>query len=357
METGKVDYEQLMCHPEEVLSNYNLIYAYDEDLTIVRKKQGKNFIYLMNGKRLNEAKALMRIKKLVIPPMWEDVKISNLENSHLQAVGRDARNRKQYLYHTNWNTIRNSTKFYKMYSFGKNLPLIRKKIDSDLNRRGWPKEKVVALVIRLMEETHIRIGNSFYEKENKTYGLTTLRKRHVNIFKDQMKIEFTGKKGIKHTVTVRNKKMIRLVSRCEELPGWVLFQFIDENGERKSLKSNHVNEYLQEICGNNFTAKDFRTWSASLSFFNALMELEKPTSETGIKSNILKAYECASIALGNTKNVCRKYYVHPVIVDAYQDGTLEKSFNRVKRSTTINPYFSASEKEILKLFKAYEPSF
>jgi len=357
MKTLNLELEKLMCQPEEVLSQYNLTYAYDEDLAIIRKKQGKRFIYLLNGERLIEAAELERIKKLVIPPMWENVKISSLENSHLQAVGRDARNRKQYLYHANWNKIRNTTKFYKMYSFGKTLPLIRKQIDLDLKRKTWSKEKVVALVIRLMEETHIRIGNSYYEKENKSYGLTTLRKRHVNIFKDKMKIQFTGKKGIEHSITVRNKKIIKLVSRCEELPGWELFKFIDENGERKVIKSNHVNEYLHNICGKNFTAKDFRTWSASMSFFNSLLQLEKATSENEIKSNILKGYECTAVALGNTKTVCRQYYVHPIIVDAYQSGELEKSFNRVKKSNAVSPYFSTSEKEVLKLFKSYEPMF
>ena len=357
MKTLNLELEKLMCQPEEVLSQYNLTYAYDEDLAIIRKKQGKRFIYLLNGERLIESAELERIKKLVIPPMWENVKISSLENSHLQAVGRDARNRKQYLYHANWNKIRNTTKFYKMYSFGKTLPLIRKQIDLDLKRKTWSKEKVVALVIRLMEETHIRIGNSYYEKENKSYGLTTLRKRHVNIFKDKMKIQFTGKKGIEHSITVRNKKIIKLVSRCEELPGWELFKFIDENGERKVIKSNHVNEYLHNICGKNFTAKDFRTWSASMSFFNSLLQLEKATSENEIKSNILKGYECTAVALGNTKTVCRQYYVHPIIVDAYQNGELYKSFNRVKKSNAVSSYFSPSEKEVLKLFKTYEPMF
>lgn len=353
----KLQLEQLMSQPEEVISHYNLIYAHEEDLAIARKKKGKGFIYFVNGKRLSKINDIDRIKSLVIPPMWEDVRISLAANSHLQAVGRDAKNRKQYLYHPDWNKIRNTTKFYKMYSFGQKLPVIRKQIDKDLNRRGWPKEKVVALVIRLMEETHIRIGNSYYEKENKTYGLTTLRKRHINIYKGKMKIEFVGKKGKEHRVTVRNKRIIKLVNRCEELPGWELFKFIDENGDRKSIKSNHVNDYLQMICGKKFTAKDFRTWSASVSFFNALLELAPAITEKELKSNILRGYEFAASALGNTKNVCRKYYVHPVIVEAYEQGTLYKTFEKVKKSRAIAKYFSPSEKEILKLFKDYIPDF
>ncbi|MFL9830891.1 DNA topoisomerase IB [Flavobacterium sp. ST-87] len=357
MISKKGHFQQLITEPENIVSQYNLVYAQEEDFLIIRKKQGKGFCYLKNNTPLKKKTDLKRIKDLVIPPMWENVKISCIKNSHLQAVGRDNKNRKQYLYHEDWKRIRNNTKFYKMYSFGKKLPLIRKQVDKDLEKKGWPKEKVVALIIRLMEETHIRIGNSYYEKTNRTYGLTTLRKRHINIYKDKMRIEFVGKKGKEHSITIRNKKLIRLVNRCEELPGWELFKFIDENGERKIIKSNHINEYLQAICGKIFTAKDFRTWSASLSFFNTLSELDKAETEKEIKENILKGYEMTASALGNTKTVCRKYYIHPIIVQAYQDKQLYKSFDRIKNNSNVNPYFSPSEKEILKLFKTYTPEF
>src|SRR5690606_12948743 len=270
--------QQLLKRPESAISKYNLIYTYEVDLIIIRKKHGKGFSYFLDGNRIKSKNELDRLKKLVIPPMWKDVKISPNENSHLQAVGIDAKGRKQYLYHEKWNILRNSTKFYKMYSFGKKLPIIRKQLELDLNKKGWPKGKVVALIIRLMEETHIRIGNSQYEKQNKSYGLTTLRKRHINVYKDRLSIEYIGKKGIAHKVSLRSKKLIRLVNRCEELPGWRLFKYIDEDGEKKTIKSSHVNEYLQRICGTDFTAKDFRTWSASVSFFNALMALGKASS-------------------------------------------------------------------------------
>jgi DNA topoisomerase-1 len=349
----KDELQQLLKQPESAISKYNLIYTYEADLPILRKKQGKGFTYLIDGKRIQNKEELNRILKLVIPPMWKDVKISHLENSHLQAVGIDAKGRKQYLYHPNWNHIRNSTKFYKMYAFGKKLPTIRKQLEHDLNKKGWPKEKVVALIIRLMEETHIRIGNSQYEKQNKSYGLTTLRKRHINIYKDRLYIEYIGKKGIAHKVSLRNKKLVRLVTRCEELPGWTLFKYIDENGEKKTVKSSHVNEYLQNLCGTDYTAKDFRTWSASVSFFNALMDLEKATSEKEIKSNILSAFDIAADALGNTRSVCRKYYVHPAIIEHYTSGKLYKCFNKIQNTTKTDPYLSNSEKEILKLIKAY----
>ena len=355
MTTSQGHLQQLIHQPESVIANYNLVYVQEGEFPIIRKKQGKGFCYLINGNPVKKENVLKRIKSLVIPPMWKNVKISNLENGHLQAVGRDAKNRKQYLYHEDWKRIRNDTKFYKMYSFGKKLPLIRKQIDKDLNKKAWPKEKVVALVIRLMEETHIRIGNSFYEKTNHTYGLTTLRKRHINIYKNKMQIEFVGKKGKKHCVTIQNKRVIKLVNSCEELPGWELFKYIDENGDRKTIKSNHINEYLQAICGSIYTAKDFRTWSASLSFFNALLELEKPETEKDIKSNILKGYEVAAATLGNTINVCKKYYVHPIIIKAYEEGLLQKAFNKIKKNNTSSSYFSPSEKEILKLFKTFDP--
>ncbi|AXP79306.1 Eukaryotic DNA topoisomerase I-2C catalytic core [Mariniflexile rhizosphaerae] len=351
----EADLQQLMNHPENIISKCNLTYTYEEDFPIVRKRHGKGFIYLMNGKPIQNKQALKRIKNIVIPPMWKDVKISHLENSHLQAVGKDAKNRKQYLYHPKWKIIRNSTKFYKMYSFGKKLPLIRKQLDIDLDKKGWPKEKVVALIIRLMEETHIRIGNSYYEKQNKSYGLTTLRKKHINIYKGKLQIEYIGKKGIEHTVSLRNKKLVKLVNRCEELPGWTLFKYIDEDGIKKTIKSSHVNEYLYTLCGSDFTAKDFRTWSASVSFFNALLELEKATSEKEIKSNILSAYDVAANTLGNTRNVCKKYYVHPIIIEQYENGNLYKIFDKIKKTTTVNNYLSPSEKEMLKLFKRYRP--
>lgn len=345
------DLQQLLKQPENAISKYDLIYIYEADLPIMRKKHGKGFMYLIDKKRIENKEELNRIMKLVIPPMWKDVKISPFENSHLQAIGIDAKGRKQYLYHTRWNTLRNSTKFYKMFSFGKKLPLIRKQLEIDLNKKGWPKEKVVALIIRLMEETHIRIGNSQYEKQNKSYGLTTLRKRHINIYKDRLSIEYIGKKGIAHKVSLRNKKLVRLVNRCEELPGWTLFKYINEHGETKTIKSSHVNDYLQQICGTDFTAKDFRTWSASVSFFNALMVLEKATSEKDIKNNIISAFDVAANTLGNTRNVCKKYYVHPLITEHYENGNLYKTFDKIMKNTKVDAYLSCSEKEILKLIK------
>ncbi len=211
MSPTHIPLQKLLTEPEKVIDQYNLIYVKDNDFPIYRKRWGKGFTYSYSGKTLKDKDELKRIKSLVIPPMWNDVKITHLKTGHLQAVGRDAKHRKQYRYHAKWIKIRNQTKFYKMYNFGKQLPLIRKKVDEDLDQKGWSKSKVIALIIRLMEETHIRIGNEQYAKRNKSYGLSTLRKRHVEVNSSTLKFEFVGKKGKEHTVTIRNRKLVKLV--------------------------------------------------------------------------------------------------------------------------------------------------
>ncbi len=348
---------QIIKTPETVIDKLNLVYVNNDKLTIIRLKNKKGFQYLLNGSPLSTKKDLERIKSLVIPPAWNNVRIAALDNGHLQAVGRDLKNRKQYRYHPLWNKIRNQTKFYKMTAFGRQLPKIRRQVDKDLEQKIWSKTKVLALIIRLMEETHIRIGNEQYAKRNKTYGLSTLRTRHVNIEKDKLKFEFVGKKGKKHSVSIRNKKLIRLVSRCEEIPGWELFQYYDEKGQKHSIESSMVNEYLHNISGDLFTAKDFRTWAATTIFFETLMDLGISTNEKKTDKNILKAYDTAAHSLGNTRNVCRKYYVHPVIVSSYKNQSIKKVFDKVDTSYETKEYFTNSEQAILKLLEDYTPTF
>jgi DNA topoisomerase-1 len=353
----KTKLQQIFEAPEKVIRDYNLVYVKENDFPIIRKKRGKGFTYDYNGNRLQDESELKRIKNLVIPPMWNDVKITNYKKGHLQAVGRDAKQRKQYRYHPKWMKIRNQTKFYKMLSFGKQLPLIREQVDADLDKKEWSKSKVVALVIRLMEETHIRIGNEQYAKRNKSYGLSTLRKRHVKLHRKNLKFEFVGKKGKKHSVTVRNKKLIRLVSRCEEIPGWELFKYYDENGEKQTVESNMINDYLHTISGQSFSAKDFRTWAASVIFFETLMDLESPTTKIELHKNVLFGFDMAAKGLGNTRNVVRKYYVHPMLISAYEDKSLEKYFDQAKNKYKNEVYFTASEKALLQLIKKYSPDF
>ncbi|WP_378175501.1 DNA topoisomerase IB [Aquimarina sp. SS2-1] len=349
--------KQLIQTPEKVIDQLNLVYVNDDKLTISRKKNKKGFVYRLNGKELSTKKDLERIKSLVIPPAWNNVRIAAIDNGHLQAVGRDLKNRKQYRYHPLWNEIRNQTKFYKMTDFAKRLPKIRKQVDEDLEQRGWPKNKVLALIIRLMEETHIRIGNEQYAKRNKTYGLSTMRTRHVNIEKDNIKFEFVGKRGKKHSITLRNKKLIRLVNRCEEIPGWELFQYFDEQGDKHSIESSMINNYLHDIAGELFTAKDFRTWGATSIAFEKLIELGHTDNERQLHKNILEAYDAAAKSLGNTRNVCRKYYVHPAIISRYTDGTIIPYFEQAEKNENNKEYFSNTESVILELLKNYTPPF
>ena len=347
--------QKLLTAPEKAVEHLDLIYVDARQLPIARMRRGKGFTYRLGDNHLTDKEHLERINGLVIPPAWKNVRITHLPNGHLQAVGRDAKNRKQYRYHSTWVKIRNQTKFFKMAAFGKQLPKIRERIEKDLSEKGWPKRKVVALVIKLMDETHIRIGNEQYARRNKSYGLSTLRKKHVDIYKNRVKFEFVGKKGKKHTVTVRNKKLIRLVGRCEDIPGWELFQYYDDEGGKQTIDSTMVNEYIHEISSEFFTAKDFRTWAASVIFFETLYDLGISVDQKEIEANILIGYDAAAKALGNTRAVCRKYYVHPLLVSSYKDGSLQKSFSQVEADQNDMQNFTPSENAILRLIEGYRP--
>ncbi|WP_435412294.1 DNA topoisomerase IB [Psychroserpens mesophilus] len=342
-------------HPESVIEKLDLVYVNSHQLSILRKKKGDTFRYIQNGKFITRDQDLERINALVIPPAWEHVKISSLPNGHLQATGRDAKSRKQYRYHPKWNKIKNQTKFFRMAEFGEVLPKIRNQVEKDIIQNAWVRTKVMALVVKLMEETHIRIGNSYYAKKNKTYGLTTLRTKHVHLYKDRLRFEFVGKKGKAHSITLRNKNLIKLVSKCEEIPGWELFQFYDKSGEKQKVDSGMINAYLKEISGKDFTAKDFRTWSASVIFFEALMDYDRPTSDKEIKDNILSAFDVTANALGNTRNVCRKYYVHPILVESYETNTLHDVFTKIKTNPITSGHLTPTEISVLELIKGYSP--
>ncbi|MFD1096227.1 DNA topoisomerase IB [Salegentibacter chungangensis] len=345
----------LIKNPVEAVEMANLIYVSEDHLSIERRKVGRGFTYLNRGKRITKKETLKRIKGLVIPPAWKEVRISNQKNGHLQAVGRDEKGRKQYMYHPLWREIRNQTKFFKMAAFGEILPRIRKQVDKDLDMEEMTQRKVLALIIRLMEETHIRIGNSYYAKANKTYGLSTFRTRHVKTHKNQLKFEFVGKKGKEHSVSVKNKKLIKLVNQCEDIPGWELFKFFDENGQKQSIDSGMINDYIHDISGDIFSAKDFRTWSASKIFFETLKENGYSEEEKENKRNILNAFDAAATGLGNTRAVCRSYYVHPKIVESYETGEIVPYFRKVKRDERKNyASLSETEKVILKMIQDYE---
>lgn len=340
--------------PEKAVAQLDLVYISDGSLPITRRKWGRGFTYRINGTTIKEKVQLERIKSLVIPPAWKEVRISDLENGHLQAIGVDDKARKQYIYHPLWSKIRQQTKFYKMVDFGGQLPKIREHTDKDLRKKGWPKEKVIALVIKLMEETHIRIGNEQYAKRNQSYGLSTLRKKHVTVYDDKLVFEFIGKKGKEQQVSLEDKRLIGLVNQCEEIPGWELFKYFDEDGNKQPIESGMVNAYLHDITDGIFTAKDFRTWAASVIYLETAMELGNPEIKKERKQHILTALDTAAEALGNTRAVCRKYYVHPYLIEKYESGALGKSFKNIHKDTATNAFLSATEKEMLRLIKNFQ---
>lgn len=330
-----------------------LTYSTQKHMCIHRHRHGMGFYYTKNGKKINNKKELERIKKLVIPPAWNEVQICLSEKGHLQATGKDTRNRKVYLYHPLWMELQNQTKFFRMAAFGEKLPKIRRQVEKDLNQKGLPQRKVLALVIRLMEKTHIRIGNPEYANENGSFGLTTLRSRHLESSKNKITFEFIGKKGKQQRVDITDKKLVKLVNRCEEIPGWEVFKYYDDDHEKRTIDSGMVNSYIREIAGENFSAKDFRTWSGTLLFFEFLLKLGPAGNEKSNRKNIIEAVENAAEALGNTKSVCENYYIHPEIIRKYESGELEHEFEQVPK-TRNNKYLSKTEKVLLKVFQDFE---
>lgn len=258
----------------------------------------------------------------MIPPAWTDVWISPIANGHLQATGRDARGRKQYRYHARWREVRDDNKYGRLIQFARALPRIRRRVKRDLGRRGLPREKVLAMVVQLLEATMVRVGNNEYVRENRSFGLTTLRDRHVRVRGDQTRFIFRGKGGKEHEVGVRDRRLARIVKRCEELPGQQLFQYLDADGGRRGIDSADVNEYIREASRGDFTAKDFRTWAGTVLAGRALQEMENVDSDTQAKRNVLAAIDAVARRLGNTRATCRKCYVHPAVVDSYVDGSM-----------------------------------
>jgi DNA topoisomerase I len=300
----------------------NLSYINDSIPGITRKRKGERFIYYHEGQVVKDTETLIRIKSLAIPPAWEGVWISPIPDSHLQATGIDAANRKQYRYHPLWNKIRSHTKYYRMLDFGLSLPDIREKIEADLNLTGMPREKILAAIITILDSAYIRIGNSIYEKINGSYGLTTLKNKHAKIDGYSIKFQFTGKKGIKSNVTIRSRKLVNIIRKCKEIRGQQLFAYINGDGTIKRVDSGMVNEYIREKSGNEFTAKDFRTWAGSVGAIKAFNELGGFASQSEMKTKINQMYDMVASNLGNTRNVCRTHYVNPFIIKLYEAGKL-----------------------------------
>jgi DNA topoisomerase-1 len=315
--------DPLEMDPSETVRAAGLRYVHDAAPGIHRKRSGRGFSYIgPDGQKLTDRALLNRIKSLGIPPAWEDVWICPQPNGHIQATGRDARGRKQYLYHTHWREARDETKFARLALFGASLPHIRKRTTADLAQPGLTQEKVLATVIQLLDLTLIRIGNEEYARANESYGLTTMRQSQVEVNGSKIQFEFQGKSGKQHTVAVRDPRLARIIRRCEELPGYELFQYVDEASERHSVESSDVNQYLREITGQHFTAKDFRTWGGTVIAASELRELGPAETATEEKKNIIEAVKRAAHELGNTPAVCRRAYIHPAILDAYMEGRL-----------------------------------
>lgn len=323
MAKEKVELPEVVLDPVESAKAAGLRYVSDERPGIRRQRRGDGFTYIdAKGETVTDETTLARIKSLVIPPAWEQVWICPITNGHLQATGRDARGRKQYRYHPRWREVRDETKYTRMLAFGHALNAIRDRTERDLQRPGLPREKVLATVVQLLEKTLIRIGNEEYARSNRSYGLTTMRNRHVKVAGTTIKFEFRGKSGKQHQVGIKSRRLAAIVKRLQDLPGQELFQYIDENGERQSVGSAEVNDYLREITGEEFTAKDFRTWAGTVLAALALQEFEAFDSAAQAKKNVVTAIEAVAGMLGNTPSVCRKCYIHPAVLEAYADGTM-----------------------------------
>ncbi|HEV7369782.1 DNA topoisomerase IB [Arenibaculum sp.] len=300
-----------------------LRYVDDHAPGIARRRHGQGFAYQdPRGRRVDDPATLERIAKLAIPPAWEDVWICPKANGHIQATGRDARGRKQYLYHERWREVRDAAKFERVVGFVEALPALRSQVEADLNRPGLPREKLVALVIELMERTLIRIGNRQYAEANGSYGLTTLRDRHVDVSGGRIVFNFRGKSGKPHRISVTDRRLARLVKKTQEVPGFHLFQWIDEEGRRHELESADVNAYLQRLTGETFSAKDFRTWGATVAAATGLCALPRFEKATEAKRNVNAVIKDVAQRLGNTPVLCRKCYVHPAVPATYLDGRL-----------------------------------
>lgn len=333
----------------------NLVYVDDSRPGIFRVRNGDTFEYISGGKKIRDKTTLERIKKLVIPPAWEQVWICELANGHLQATGIDAKKRKQYKYHPLWTALRNHTKFFRLHHFGQTLAQIRQQVEKDLAKPGLPAEKVLAAVVCLMDQTGIRIGNSAYEKLYGSFGLTTLKDQHVKISGDRMQFIFKGKKGITQKISIKNKRLARIVKNCRDIPGKELFQYVDHEGNHKSIDSGMVNAYIKSIAGEDFTAKDFRTWAGTVHAIATFRDLAGGETQAQIKRDIVAALDRVADRLGNTRAVCKKYYVHPLVIRLYEDKRLHTYLSLCENLSQDNGVLCAEERILLTILEKEGP--
>jgi DNA topoisomerase-1 len=320
--------------PVESAHDAGLVYVSHHRPGITRKKSGAGFVFIdPSGKRLRNHEDVARIKSLAIPPAWTDVWICPSPRGHIQAVGKDARGRTQYRYHPRWREVRDQTKYERVIAFGKALPRIRSHVRRDLRGASLSRQNVLAAVVRLLETTLIRVGNEEYAKSNKSFGLTTIRHKHVHIEGSHIHFEFRGKSGVEHAIDIQDKRLAKIVLACQDLPQQELFAFVDAGGQTHDITSSDVNEYLKQITGSDFTAKDFRTWAGTTLAAMALQEFETFDSQAQAKRNVVAAIESVAKRLGNTSAVCRKCYVHPAVIDLYMEGTLAQMLQQQVEQT------------------------
>jgi len=354
LKISKKKLKSIINDEEKTAMAANLLYVTDRAPGIVRKKTGDTFEYYYRDEKIKDDEELLRIKHLVIPPAWTKVWICKKENGHLQATGFDIKNRKQYKYHPHWSSLRNHTKYYRLIEFGEALPAIRLRLEKDLRSKDLNLEKVLATVVSLMERTNMRVGNSFYEKTYGSFGLTTLKDKHVTFNGNAVKFSFIGKKGISHNITLKNKKLAAVIKKCRDIPGKELFQFYDETGKHHSIDSGLVNNYIREISNSDFTAKDFRTWAGTVQAFLALKSMGCCDTQSEAKRRIVDALDIVSKQLGNTRTVCKKYYVHPLILALYENKKLDKYIEEPdeveKTSSGID--LAPEEKIVMKILQS-----
>jgi DNA topoisomerase-1 len=336
----------------------DLVYVSDADPGIIRSKKGRGYMYVYEGKVIRKKEDIQRIRSLAIPPSWTSVWICSLANGHIQATGLDLRKRKQYRYHPLWSMLRNETKFHRMIEFGKALPALRQRLEIDLNQKNLTAAKVIATVISLMERTYIRVGSCEYEKQNGSHGLTTLKDKHVAIAGDTIKFSFKGKKGVNHNITLKSKRLARIVKNCREIPGAELFQYYDEEGNKHPIDSGMINSYIKETTGKDFTSKDFRTWAGSLNLLRSLQAMGEAVTQTEQKRNIVAALDEVSIKLGNTRTVCKKYYVHPGLIALYEQNSLNKYLKALEESQPVDTTtgLHADEEVLMKILQSFHKS-
>ncbi|MCJ8166232.1 DNA topoisomerase IB [Pontibacter sp. E15-1] len=348
----KHDYHELYADPSKSANRAGLRYTTDAKHGYTRKKAGKGFFYLdEKQERVTDETVLERLKGLVIPPAWTDVWICKSAKGHLQATGRDEKGRKQYIYHPKWQEARSLTKFGRMIEFGRQLPKLRECIHTDIGSRKLDRRKVTALVLSLMDNALIRVGNRHYAKSNKSYGLTTLRDKHVTIEGSSIRFSFKGKKGVEHEIDLNDRRLARLVKQCRDIPGYDLFQYFDENGDRQTLESGDVNEYLREVTTEDFTAKDFRTWGGTVKMVECLEQVLEQDGNLDKEKHIKEAVKEVAKGLGNTPSVCSKYYIHPEVVNLFREDKLLQYLKRHHENSAEIEHLTGTEGFVLKMLQ------